>query len=287
MPQECAAREGAHALLNIIEALILGVVQGLTEFLPVSSSGHLVLVPEFLGIAAPPLSFSVLVHLATLVAVAGYFLPDLKNMVLSVIAPRRLHDMQAVKYWRRLLLWLVIGSVPAAIAGLLLGNFFERLFASTLAVGFFLILTSVLLFGADLALARRTKSPTPLGKMRPVDALIVGCFQALAIAPGLSRSGATIAGGVFLGFDRHTAARFSFLLSIPVILGAFVTELKDIGSKFVTASGWAYGLGAFAAALSGVVAIHFLLRYLRERSLRIFGIYTAVLGLLVAVLSLV
>ncbi|MCX8032409.1 MAG: undecaprenyl-diphosphatase UppP [Thermoleophilia bacterium] len=273
--------------MNIFEALILGVVQGLTEFLPISSSGHLVLVPEFLGISAPPLSFSVLVHLATLVAVAGYFVWDLKNMVLSVVAPRRLRDQQAVKYWRRLLLWLVIGSVPAALAGLLLGDFFERLFASTLAVGLFLILTSLLLLGADLAVSRRKRPPRELGYMRPLDALIVGCFQALAIAPGLSRSGATIAGGTFLGFDRPTAARFSFLLSIPAILGAFAMELKDIGGKFVTGSGWAYGLGAVAAAVSGFVAIHFLLRYLRERSLRIFGIYTAALGLLVVVLSLI
>lgn len=272
--------------MRVVDALILGVVQGLTEFLPVSSSGHLVIVPELFNLDAPTLAFDVFVHVATLIAVVGYFLRDVVKMVLSVVAPHRL-DRQEVKYWRRMLLWLVIGSIPAAFAGLVLSGFFESLFESTLAVGVFLIVTSLLLWGSDYALGRVRRDPVQLDKMRAPDAFIVGCFQALAIAPGLSRSGSTIAAGVLLGFDRPSAARFSFLLSIPAIFGAFIMNVKDIGGALVGTSGWAYAVGAIAAAVSGFLAIHLLLSYVKRHRMRVFGIYAAVLGIIVIVLSVV
>jgi undecaprenyl-diphosphatase len=272
--------------LTVLHALILGVVQGFTEFLPVSSSGHLVLVPEFFNIPAPTLAFDILVHVATLVAVVGYFIRDIGKMVVSVVVPGRM-SREEVSSWRRLLLWLVIGSVPAGFAGFLLSDFFEGLFSSTLSVGVFLVVTSLLLWGADLALGRVNRRPAQLDKMRAVDALVVGCFQALAIAPGLSRSGSTIAAGVFLGFDRPTAARFSFLLSIPAILGAFLFKLNDIGGAFAGASGLAYALGAVAAAISGFAAVYFVMRYLKEHRLRLFAVYTVLLGVFVIVLSVV
>ena len=262
------------------------MVQGLTEFLPVSSSGHLVLVPEFFNLSQPTLGFDILVHLATLVAVVGYFWRDVANMVLSIVAPARLPRGEA-KMWRRMVLWLVIGSIPAGIAGAVFSGFFEGLFENTLAVGVFLIVTSLLLFGADFALGRLTRQPVGLQAMRAQDALIIGCFEALAIAPGLSRSGATISAGVFLGFDRPSAARFSFLLSIPAILGAFVFKLKDVAEGFAGASGGAYAVGAIAAAISGFVAIYLLMRYVKEHRLRVFAIYTAVVGLIVIILSLI
>jgi undecaprenyl-diphosphatase len=273
--------------LTALDALILGVVQGLTEFLPVSSSGHLVLVPEFFNIPAPTIAFDVLVHVATLVAVVGYFIRDVGKIVLSLVAPGRFRDRREVKYWRRLFVWLVIGSIPAALAGFVFADMFESLFNSTLAVGIFLVVTSLLLWGSDFALGRVKREPASLDKMRAADALIVGCFQALAIAPGISRSGSTIAAGVFLGFDRSTAARFSFLLSIPVILGAFLFKLKDISGAFAGTSGGAYAVGAIAAAVSGFFAVYFLMRFVRKHRLRGFGIYTALLGLLVIVLSVV
>ena len=272
--------------MTVLHALILGVVQGFTEFLPVSSSAHLVIVPELFGIPAPTLAFDILVHLATLVAVLAYFIQDVRNIVISVVAPRRF-SRQEVTFWRRLLLWLVIGSIPAAIAGFLFSDFFERLFSSTLSVGIFLVVTSLLLWGADFVLGRVDREPAQLGAMRAPDALVVGCFQALAIAPGLSRSGATISAGIFLGFDRRTAARFSFLLSIPAIFGAFIYGLKDIGGAFAGADGLAYGLGAVSAAISGFVAIFFLMRYLKEHRLRLFAVYTLLLGVFVIVLSVV
>jgi undecaprenyl-diphosphatase len=262
------------------------VVQGLTEFLPVSSSGHLVLVPEFFNLSQPTLGFDVLVHLATLVAVVGYFWRDVANMLLSIFAPRRLPRGEAKK-WRRMVLWLIIGSIPAAIAGAAFSNFFEGLFENTLAVGIFLIVTSLLLFGSDFALGRLTRQAVGLDAMRLQDALIIGCFEALAIAPGLSRSGATISAGIFLGFDRPSAARFSFLLSIPAILGAFIFAVKDVAGGFAGASGAAYAVGAIAAAVTGFAAIYVLMRYVKQHRLRVFGIYTAVVGLVTIILSLV
>jgi undecaprenyl-diphosphatase len=272
--------------LTVVEALILGIVQGVTEFLPVSSSAHLVLVPEFFNIPAPPVAFDVLLHLATLVAVLAYFIGDVKRIVISLVAPGRM-ERQEVRYWRRLFAWLVIGSVPAAIIGAALSGFFEDLFSSTAAVGIFLIVTSCLLFGADMATGRMARANRPgagLGEMGALDALIVGCYQALAIAPGLSRSGSTIASGVFLGFNRETAAHFAFLLSIPAILGAFIFKVNDLGGS--SGIGAAALLVGFVAALvSGFLAVRFMMRYVKNHRFRPFAIYTLVLGVFVFVLS--
>lgn len=268
--------------MTVFEAIILGVVQGLTEFLPISSSGHLVLAPELLGIPAPTLAFDVMLHLATLVAVAGYFARDLFSMVVSFVAPRRLRP-DDVKMWRRLALWLVVGSIPAGLAGVLLGDFFESLFDSTLAVGIFLLVTASLLALADLV-ADRTSGTRKVGDMGLLDALIVGGFQALAIAPGLSRSGATIAGGMYLGLERTAAARFSFLLSVPVIAGAGLLNIKDITAGFEGSTG-VYVAGALAGMAAGVFAVHFMIRFLRSHRLRVFALYTAALGALVVGLS--
>jgi undecaprenyl-diphosphatase len=272
--------------LTVLEALILGITQGMTEFLPVSSSGHLVLVPEFFNLSAPTVGFDIVVHLATLLAVLAYFVRDVRSIVVALFAPDRMSRPE-VKYWRRLFLWVVIGSVPAAVAGFGFARFFEGLFESTLAVGIFLLVTSGLLVGSDLALGRARRDPAQLGKMRAGDALIVGCFQALAIAPGVSRSGATIAAGIYLGFDRPAAARFSFLLSIPAILGAFVAGLSGVGGGFAGASAWAYVVGAIGAAVTGFLAIYVLMRYVRRHRLRLFAIYTAVLGVFVILISAV
>lgn len=272
--------------MTVLEAIILGIVQGATEFLPISSSGHLVIVPELFGLTTPTLAFDVLVHLATLVAVVGYFYQDVSKLILSVVAPRRF-SRQELKFWRRMLAWIVVGTIPAALAGVILGDFFESLFSSTVAVGAFMLLTSALLWAADLALERVARQPAKLDALKGPDALIIGCFQALAISPGLSRSGSTIAAGAFLGFDRATAAHFSFLLSIPAILGAFLVNVKDIGEGLAGDSGVAYLLGALAAAVSGFLAIYLLMRYLKAHRLRVFAIYTLAVGLFVVILSLV
>jgi undecaprenyl-diphosphatase len=270
--------------LTVLESFILGLTQGLTEFLPVSSSGHLVLVPELFNLSKPTLGFDIMLHVATLLAVLSYFIRDLRKTAVALFAPARMSPPE-VKFWRRLFLWLVIGSIPAAIAGFGFNRFFEGLLDSTLAVGIFLLVTSALLFGSDFALARSGTRPVQLGKMKAADALIVGCFQALAIAPGLSRSGSTMAAGVFLGFDRPSAARFSFLLSIPAILGAFVASLGGLGGGFAGVSVWALLVGAATAAASGFLAIFLLMRLVKNHRLRPFAIYTAVLGVFVIIVS--
>ena len=143
--------------LTVLEALILGVVQGVTEFLPVSSSAHLVIVPQLFNIPAPTVAFDVLLHVATLIAVVGYFIGDVSKIVTSLVAPKRL-GREEVRHWRRLFAWLVIGSVPAAVIGAALSGFFEDLFSSTAAVGIFLVVTSCLLWGADFATARADRA---------------------------------------------------------------------------------------------------------------------------------
>ncbi len=277
-------RKVADHELTILEAFILGLTQGLTEFLPVSSSGHLVLVPEFFNLTQPTVGFDIVLHLATLLAVVAYFFRDVQKMVVALFASGRMSGPE-VKYWRRLFLWLVIGSIPAAIAGFGFEHFFEGLIESTIAVGIFLLVTSALLFGSDYALDHSRREPAQLGKMRAADALIIGCFQALAIAPGLSRSGSTVSAGLFLGFDRPTAARFSFLLSIPAILGAFVAGLSGAGGGFGGTSIWAYLVGAATAAVTGFLAVYLLMRLIRNHRFRVFAIYTAVLGLFVIIVS--
>lgn len=272
------------AAVTVLQAIILGAVQGLTEFLPVSSSGHLVIVPELLNMESPTLAFDVLLHLATVAAVAGYFVRELFSIVLAFVAPQRFSRAEA-QAWRRLGLWVVLGSLPAAVAGLAFKDFVESLFDSTLAVGVFLLLTAALLFTSDLVARRRSLALRGVGQMGVADALIIGLFQALALAPGISRSGSTIAGGVYLGLGREQAARFSFLLAIPAILGAGLLSLGDLASGF-EGQAEAYIAGSLAAVITGVLAVHFMLRFLRVRGLRPFAIYTLLVGLLVIALSL-
>jgi undecaprenyl-diphosphatase len=273
--------------LTVLESFILGLVQGVTEFLPVSSSAHLVLVPELFNIPAPGVAFDVLLHVATLVAVVGYFIGDVIKIVKALFMPKRMSKAE-VRYWRRLFLWLIVGTLPAGVIGLALNSFFESLFSSTAAVGIFLVVTSVLLVGSDLVVLRAAhlkRKGASLAQMGWADAVIVGLYQALAIAPGLSRSGSTISAGIFLGFDRETAARFAFLLSIPAILGAFLFKLPDLGGEGGP-GGVALVVGFVAAAISGFLAVRFMMHYLKKHRLWGFAVYTLVVGVFVIVLSL-
>jgi undecaprenyl-diphosphatase len=270
--------------VTIVQAIVLGIVQGITEFLPVSSSGHLVIVPELLSWTAPPLSFDVMLHLATVVAAIVYFARDLGRIVLSYVAPGRLPTVKA-RAMRRLGLWLVVATIPAALAGVLLKGFFESLFASTTAVGAFMMLTGVLMLIADLVLRRQAGRRT-VSSLGLIDAFVIGVFQALAIAPGLSRSGSTMSGGIYLGLDRESAARFSFLLSIPVILGAGLVDAGELLHGVGNGQAGAFLAGGVAALVSGMLAIAFMLRFLRTHRLRLFVVYTLVVGALVLGLSL-
>jgi len=276
--------------MDVFQAIVIGTVQGLTEFLPVSSSGHLVLVPELMGVSSS-LAFDTVLHVGTLVAVAGYFWNDIVHMVGAFLSS--LGDIPSGRFrsgiredpFKRLAWMVIIGTVPAGLAGVLFKDFFESLFSSLTAVGFFLLVTGFLLWGSE-KISRRVKERLPVEKLGVRESLLIGCAQALAIAPGISRSGATISAGLFLGFDRELAARYSFLLSIPAILGAALIQVKDIGAG-MDLLGASMVAGFAAAAVSGYIAIKFLLKLIKERDLYIFAYYCWALGVLILATTLI
>jgi len=255
--------------MTIFEAVIFGVVQGLTEFLPVSSSGHLVLLHEFFGTTIHNLSFDVMLHLATLLAVVVYFKKDIIHVV--DVFKRMMMRQDVLHRERNLIVALVIGTIPAGLLGALFASTIEGAFRSTISVSIALIMGSILFVVAE-KVSKRNKEIT--GKR----GFFVGCFQALALIPGISRSGSTISGGLILGFTRDDAVRFSFLLSIPIILGAGIVEVFLGDNAFVF--NVPIIIGACAAFISGLWAIHFLVKFLKGHTLMPFVWYRVVLALL-------
>ncbi|MCC7353256.1 MAG: undecaprenyl-diphosphatase UppP [Anaerolineae bacterium] len=263
--------------MNIIQAIVLGLIQGATEFIPISSSAHLVLVPWALGWPSPGLAFDTIVHWGTLSAVVAYFWGDLWRIARAwfstlptLFRTRRLDDIGARMAW-----WIVIGTLPAAVVGALFNDFFESLFSSPQTVAAFLLVTATVLVTTELVGARVRS----VERMNAADAVIIGLAQAVAIAPGISRSGATIAAGLARGLRREAAARFSFVLSIPIIFGAGLMQLKDL----VTTPGALLQapilvVGFLVAAASGYLCIRFLLRYLQRGRLYVFAAYCALVG---------
>ena len=262
--------------MGLLQALILGVVQGATEFLPISSSGHLVLLPAVLGWTPPSLVFDTTVHLATLVAVVAVFRRDLLGLIVSWW--QGLLSGQPFKSTESRLAWCVIlGTVPGILAGLLLEETFKSLFASATAAGAFLLLTALLLVLAEVIGRRRRDLP----EITWLDSILIGIGQAAAISPGLSRSGATISVGMFRGLTREAAARFSFILSVPIIMGAGLSQLAELVSHGdLSAEAPLLLVGFVAAAVSGYAAIRLFLAYLRKRPLYPFAGYCMVVGAL-------
>ena len=271
--------------MDIIQAIILGIVQGLTEFLPVSSSAHLVFMTDLLGLPQN-VAFDTILHLGTLVAVVGYFWKDVLLIISSFISS--VLDIFRGKFkagleekpFKKLSWLLVIGTIPAGIAGILFQKQFEALFSDVLYVGFFLIVTGLLLWGAE-----RVKPGTKDVKdITFKNALVIGLFQAIAIAPGISRSGATISAGLFSGLNRELAARFSFLLSIPAILGATIVQMRHINS--IDISTITLIASFLAAMIFGYLAIKLLLKIIKERTLMIFAYYCWIVGVAAIIISL-
>jgi undecaprenyl-diphosphatase len=273
-------------VFEIIQAIVLGTVQGLTEFVPVSSSGHLVIVPWLLGWESQSLLFDTVLHWGTLLSIIAVFWRDLWAIfvaTLTSLVRRSLDDPNARLGW-----FIVVGSIPAAVTGLLFKDFFEALFSSPLAVGFFMLFTAAILTGSE-QLAKRGRARDDLTTMRWGQAVLTGLAQAVALAPGISRSGSTMATGLATGLRREEAARFSFLLGSPVFFGAALLQLLDtleVAPGDVTAQLPALFVGAVVSAIVGYLAIRGLLAYLRRRSLYVFAIYCVVVGILVILLSL-
>jgi len=268
--------------MSNFEAIILGILQGATEFLPVSSSGHLVLFPWVAGWNIPGLAFDTMAHLGTLAAVLIYFFRDLVDIVrdwFQRIFMRRPETENSRLGWL-----LIIGTIPGVVIGLVGEDFFETLFATPAWVAFFLLITAAILTVSE-RLGKRTKGT---GQILIWEALLIGAAQGLAIAPGISRSGATIAMGLLIGLRRSAAARFSFLLSVPIVFGAGSMQLYKWATE--TGASTAVGLlpmilGFLAAAISGYVCVRFLLSYLQRGKLYPFAIYCTVVGIAGLILS--
>ena len=258
---------------SLLHAAILGVVQGLTEFLPISSSAHLILVPQFLGWKDPFLdsaAFDVMLHMGTLVALLAYFWRDLIRLLvawLGSIRDRRIGDDPD----RRLAWLVVISTIPAAILGATLESFFDTTFRQTIGwIGVFVLVGAALLW-----LAERWGSRTRgLDKMTTRDAGVIGVAQAIALFPGISRSGITIAAGLYLGLEREAAARFAFLMAVPVIGGAGLWKARTlVGTGLEGAQGDQLIVGSVTSAIFGFLAIWGLLGYLRQHGTGIFVAY--------------
>jgi len=273
--------------MNLPEAILLGIVQGLTEFLPISSSGHLVLFQRLFGLREAELFFDIAVHVGTLVAVLAVFWRDVAAIAKALLQLCLLiPDREAIREkWRtdphvRLGLFVAVGSIPTAVLGLLFHRIAEELFASVSIVGWMLMVTGLLLWSTR----RRNRDAAGSGSRSPtvVLALIIGIVQGLAIIPGISRSGSTIGTAILLGLDRELAARFSFLLAIPAISGAALIGLKDFQNTPHSPLLFAL-LGAIASCLVGYLALRYLIHLVRRGQLHYFAPYCWIVGIVAVV----
>jgi undecaprenyl-diphosphatase len=260
--------------MTLLDAIILGIIQGATEFLPVSSSGHSVLLPALLGMAQPDLAASVIAHLGTLLAVVIYFARDLWGIMVAALASLRDRQLMATAE-SRLAWYIVVGCIPAALLGLALESWFEALFHNPRWAALFLLATAVILITGERLLSGHKK----LADMTWLDAIVIGLFQAVALLPGVSRSGSTIMAGLMRGLNRELAARYSFLLSVPIIFGAGLVEIAKLFSADIAIPIAPLVATFVTSALVGYGCIYFLMAWLRQRSLYPFAIYCALFGI--------
>ena len=257
--------------MSMLEAAILGAVQGLTEFLPVSSTGHLIVARDILGISAEHgLAFDAILHLATAAAVLIYFRKDIVRLIstfFKLVSRRDIEKEDKTLFWA-----LFFGTLPAVTLGILFQDQIETVFRTTEFVAYALIAGSVLIWFAEW-MGKQNSGLTARKGFR------IGFFQALALVPGISRSGAAISGGLLMGLTREKAARFAFLLSFPVILGVGILKLGELSSSGAIVSlGTSLLIGAIVAFVTGFAAIHYLLKYLRSHSLGVFVVYRLALA---------
>lgn len=261
--------------MELVNSVFLGLLQGLTEFLPVSSTGHLILLHSVFGEGTADMAFDAVLQLATVLAVIIYFRRDIYDMANAVL--RRLSRLPVNEKEITLAYAVIVGTIPAVIAGLLLEPYMETIFRSPLLVASVLVLGSFLFMVAEWSVKRQKRDDRlSIGK-----GLKIGLFQCLALVPGMSRSGASIAGGMLLGLSRAEAARFSFLLAVPVILGSGLKKLLDL---MMAGDAVAWGdlmVAAAVAFFSGLFAIHFMLSFVRRHTLWPFIWYRLILAAIV------
>ena len=268
--------------MDLIQGIIIGIVQGLTEFLPVSSSAHLVFIQNILGVESS-LAFDTFLHLGSLLAVLWFFRADIIKMIkswwLSIgdILQGRFRQGFHDDPYKRLAWYVILATIPVGLVGVLFEDAVDSLFAGSLYVpAFFLFVTGTILYLSQ----RMTSGKINFHNVGVKESLFMGLGQACAILPGLSRSGTTIAAGLVIGLDKEFAAKFSFILSIPAILGAFILQVKDIGSA-LDVNFLPVFLGFVAAFIAGYAAIKWMLDLIQKRSLDIFAYYCWVVGIVV------
>ncbi len=265
--------------MELIKAIVLGIIQGLSEFLPISSSGHLVIFSDLLKFADKGLAFDVFVHFGTLVAVVVVFWRDIWRMVVTLpgipaLLARKMEITSEDDQHRALAVFIIVGSIPAAVIGILFEDTIEQVFHSPVFALSMLLVTAAILWSSRYPRERQEFMTTR-------QALGIGFAQAFAIIPGISRSGSTIVTGLWMGINRELAARFSFLMSVPVIFGATLLKFKDLlhspppASQIVNLIG-----GTLAAALSGYFAIIWLLDIVKKKRLEYFAYYCAAVGII-------
>ena len=268
--------------MDILQGIIIGIVQGLTEFLPVSSSAHLVFIQKLLGVESS-LAFDTFLHLGTLIAVLWFFRWDIIKMLKSWWLS--IGDLLQGRFWKcfkedpykRLAWYVILATIPVAIVGVLFEDAIDSLFAGALYVpAFFLFVTGTILYLSQ----RMASGNVNLNNISKKEALWMGLGQACAILPGLSRSGTTIAAGLTIGLEKEFAAKFSFILSIPAIFGAFILQLKDIGSA-LDVNFLPVFLGFVASIVAGYLAIKWMLDLIQNKSLDIFAYYCWAMGIIV------
>lgn len=267
--------EGAQMeQLTVIKALFLGILQGATEFLPVSSSGHLVIAQGLMNIKLENgvlAAFDVCLHFGTLLAIVAVFWRDVLQIFAGFLTRAPVGD---AKEFRKLGIFLILGTLPAVILGLSFKKFFENLFEAPLAAGFMLLITGAILWSTRYSKDKGAQ----LSEMRWWHSLVVGLAQAVAIIPGISRSGSTISGGLFLGFDRTFAAKFAFLLAVPAIAGAGLLEIKELGN-LTNEMLMPTIVGTAAAAIVGFACIKWLLGIIRRGHFSWFAYYCWAVGI--------
>lgn len=265
--------------MTIFQAIIYGIVQGIAEFLPISSSGHLVALPQILGWTDVGLAFDAALHLGTLVAVIAFFWKDWIELISAGLTKPK--SKNGKLFW-----YIVIATIPGALIGKLFEKQAENAFRSLLVVGIMMIVMGIVLYAAD----KMGKNREKLEDIGLVESFIIGLSQALAIVPGVSRSGITMSAGLFSGLDKESAARFSFLLSTPIVFGAGILKIKDLikpaaGAVHIGAAPLAVGI--ITSAVVGLISIKFLLDYLKKKGYGIFVAYRFVVGaVLIAVFFL-
>lgn len=267
--------------MSYLQSIILGLVQGLGEFLPISSSAHLVIAPWALGFVDPGLTYDVALHFGTLFAVLAFFWRDWVQLGTGTLEYLRAHDVAHKQKYRlefQTLIFIVLATLPAALIGKLLDQYAEEAFRAPLLVAFNMVLMGVILLFADRKGGENRKG---LAALDLKSSLIIGFAQVLALIPGVSRSGVTITAALFLGYRRDTAARFSFLLSTPITFGAcllkshFFTQVPTDGPALV---------GIAISALTGFLSIKYIMRFVQQQSYRIFCYYRFLFGLAVVLL---